>query len=353
TLSELDPSFNATGRVFNTNILDNSGAFQFNGISLASSYATTRVNGYYFNEVCGMQSAAPITLEAIVDLSAGNNVNLNVLTHLEKPRVEYLLSNGSTFTDAKQQAQKEVLAIFGIDADSITIVNSEQLNIAGPTDGDAVLIAVSSILQGYRSESGYSEIMADIISDIRTDGVLNSGPLSDKLYAHARALDITAIRNHVSDRYANIGITATVPGFEKYVNQFVGQFNNQTSLIAEFPASGDYGVNLLDPNNISFSASGGHSFRVDCPGQCSQVKVVLSFVSGSGTSVGKWFMNVALVNNWTVQVYDNVIHQQVFTSSTPGKCDLELLFAEAGTYRIEYYEGNETTPSFTKTITLN
>ncbi len=69
-----------------------------------------------------------ITLNALVDISGKSDIDVNVLTHLEKPRVEYLMKSGMPFTDAKNQAQKEILNIFEITKNDMKA--SENLNIA-------------------------------------------------------------------------------------------------------------------------------------------------------------------------------------------------------------------------------
>ena len=61
------------------------------------------------------------------------------------------------------------------------IQNFENLSLTNSTTGDAILIAISSIIQGFRSEAEFSELMANIITDIRTDGELNSSSLGSKL----------------------------------------------------------------------------------------------------------------------------------------------------------------------------
>ena len=81
-LSELNESLTQTGLTYTSQIIDNTGAFEITGISLASNYAALRVDGYYFNEVCGEQSNSQITLNAISVISDEKNININVLTHL-------------------------------------------------------------------------------------------------------------------------------------------------------------------------------------------------------------------------------------------------------------------------------
>ena len=112
TVYDLQSDLTASGKSFNTQITDNKGTFGLNNISISSNNIGLRADGFYFNEVSGEQSAAQITLNALADISGKSDINVNVMTHLEKPRVEYLMKNGKSFADAKIQAQKEILSIF-------------------------------------------------------------------------------------------------------------------------------------------------------------------------------------------------------------------------------------------------
>ncbi len=352
SLAELNNSFSPTGRVFNTNITDNSGAFEFNGITLSSNYVITSINGFYFNEVCGAKSEAPITLEGITDLSTGSRININVITHMEKARVQYLLGTGMTIADAKQQALEEVFALFEIDASTLNLSTSQQLSIAGSTEGDAALIAISSILQGYHSESSYSELMANIISDIRTDGALDDAATKGVLKAHALAISKNQIRAHIVNRYASMGISAPVPNFEKYVDQFIAQNTAKALQVNEYPEWGDNGLNLLNPDRKNFQGTAArYSLRAELAGQCSKVKVKLKYISGG--NFNGWSMPVSSFNNWTVNTYDKTDDSQTFISQNPGICDLALNMWSTGEFVVEYYEGDFNVPSFTKSITFN
>ncbi|MBW3545986.1 MAG: hypothetical protein KY428_10380, partial [Bacteroidetes bacterium] len=146
TISELNQKLMPTGRSFNTQIVDNKGSFQLNNVSLSSQFVELKADGFYFNEVSGNSSAAPLTLYALSDLSDKSSINVNVLSYLEKARVEYLIANGSKFPDAKKQAQREILAVFNIQKEDIS--QSETLDISQTGDDNAILLAVSVILQG-------------------------------------------------------------------------------------------------------------------------------------------------------------------------------------------------------------
>ena len=218
-IAELSASLDQTGKVFTTEIVDNSGLFEISGISLASNYVQLAANGYYFDEVKGDISVTTLTLNGIADVTSLSTINLNVLTHLEKPRVEYLVDNGTGFLTAKETAQSEILAAFGMSPGDID--NSESLDIAFDNTGGAVLLAISVILQGERSVGELTELLATITSDMREDGALDNDIVMNSLRASAKELDLPSIRTNLQARYNEIGSSALIPAFEEYVNSFL------------------------------------------------------------------------------------------------------------------------------------
>ena len=221
TVFDLRDDLTQTGISFNTQINDNKGSFSLEGITLSSGYVTLRADGFYFNEVSGAASKSQITLYALADADDKGNVNINILTHLEKARVEYLIKNGKSFSEAKAQAQKEVLKIFSIEKNDIT--TSESLNITGGGNDNAILLAVSAIVQGFRSEGDLTELLSNISNDIREDGILNEGDLGSQLVSHALYLDTASIRENLVMKYQPLGINPDFGGFGAYVMNFLGQ----------------------------------------------------------------------------------------------------------------------------------
>ncbi len=240
---ELNSDLQQTGKSFETQVSDDKGTFELKNIGLISQYVELQASGYYFNEVTGNVSESQLTLRALTDLNSGATPNINILTTLEYGRVEYLISNGVSFDKAKQQAQAEVLGIFSIGQPGIG--NSEELSIVGGSAGDAALLAVSSILQGNLSTGGVSQLVADISSDIRTDGKLDNIKLGSKLIGGAMVIDAGKIRENITVRYKKLGSEISVPEFRSIVKNFVDNtdFEYETSL--EYPQDGKYGKNLL------------------------------------------------------------------------------------------------------------
>ncbi len=226
TVSELSQMLTATGKNFNTQIIDNKGAFSLKGVSLKSAYVQLKADGFYFDEVKGEKSAAQLTLYALADVSDISSVNVNLLSHLEKDRVTYLIQEKEqTFAAAKQQAQQEILAIFGIiKAD---MAHSEALDISQDGEDNAILLAISAILQANNTVAELSELLANIITDIREDGKLESESTQKKIRAHAMLLALANIRQHLEARYEELGVDATIPNFEQYVDSDGDGFLNK------------------------------------------------------------------------------------------------------------------------------
>ena len=216
TVRELDSSMTPTGNTFTGSIDDNTGSFSIKG-TLTNKIVELAADGFYFNEVSGSLSSAKLSLQAFADLTDSSSVNVNLMTHLEKKRVEYLMDNSKmTFAAAKTQAQTEIMKIFNIE--NVTLGNSETLDISKSGDGNAVLLAIGAILQSDKTEAELTELLSTINTDIRTDGTLDSTNTKATLVTAMEYLKLrhSTIRSNIENRYNNLGISATIPSFESF-----------------------------------------------------------------------------------------------------------------------------------------
>lgn len=348
--SALDSSLTPLGATFNTQILDNSGYFSFNNLQLPFSFLAIRADGFYFNEVCGEQSAAQITLNALLDLTSAGPANVNTMTHLEKARIEYLVAGGMGFSDAKSKAMKEVLAIFEVDTTQ-NFPPAQLLDIANSSYADGVLIAITSILQGYRTVSEFSDLMANITTDIRTDGTLDSPTLGAKLRAHAAVIDTNAIKQNIIDRYLDLGITVAVPNFGQHVTNYLNNTSHTTGEdIIDYPETGLAGTNLLNATDSIYStANQFYSFAAKRPNECVGLSVKISKMGGSCTYC--WFYSLGSGQNWAASSYDATTYSQTYTSLGLD-ADLSVGF-ESGTFKLEFFLNGNNTPYRTKVISVN
>ena len=220
-IAELTNALSPTGRNFSSAITDNTGRFAVANVQLESPYVELRANGFYYNEVSGNASDAQLTLFALSDLTNKSSVNINIISHLEKNRITNLMSgaNAQTFVQAKVQALTEVLTIFDFDASGVS--SSELLDITQAGDGNAKLLAISAILQGNQSVAEMSELLANISTDIASDGILDSEGLKQKLKDNTSSLNVSDIRTNLEARLTQLGINGTIPDFESQVDHFL------------------------------------------------------------------------------------------------------------------------------------
>ncbi len=181
TVQELDGETLAqTGDSYEGKIKNDLGEFSVKVTKLASQYALLKANGFYRNEVTGEKSKSQVTLYALTDLSDRDEVNVNLLTHLAYERSLHLATGKDSLpvSEAKKQAEAEVLKTFGIEGD---FAAAEDLNIFGENDQSAALLAVSVLMQGNLSEGDFSERLANYAADIESDGVWNDSKTATKI----------------------------------------------------------------------------------------------------------------------------------------------------------------------------
>ncbi len=360
TVSELTSDLIQTGKTFNTQISDNKGSFELKQINLSSQFVELKADGFYFNEIIGDKSLAQLTLYALSDLTDKSSLNVNILSHLEKGRIDYLVSQGSSFNEAKKQAQKEILVIFSIDKSDMP--ESESLDISKDGDDNAILLAISVIMQGFRTDAELSELLANISSDIKEDGVLNSSNLGTDLINHAQLLNLPKIRENLLNRYNEMGVEATISNFEKYVQLFKDSTEFEFTSLIDYPEFSDYGENILFEDKLNLKTNTRYSLAANLP-EGTELKIVLSG--------GLWYYEVMPngPKNWTVSQYNENEQSQVFTSTTPGlECDLKIEFTIPHTHKsdtigtpeeiqndtiiVDYYENISEMPTKSKTIII-
>ena len=348
TISELTDDLTPTGKNFTSQILDNTGTFEIKNVNLTSQYVELKANGFYFNEVTNLNSSAQLTLFALSDLSNKSSLNVNILSNLEKNRVDYLVSNGTTFSAAKNQAQTEILSIFEISKEGIP--ESELLDILKSGDDNAILLAVSVILQGYLSVSELSELLANISTDIREDGQLNSQTLGSILINNAKKIKLEEVRSNLESRCKDIGLNIAIPNFEKYVNQFIENTNFEFTGFIEYPETGKHGINILDKEKINYAAA-TYSLKAILP-EGTSLKVKIS---------GKNWFFPALQDNtgWEYSDWNDIDSSRIFTATKNGDIDFEILLEsyQDSTWHnktnIFVYENEDLVPTWSKEITVN
>ena len=352
TVNELNTSLGQTGKAFTTAITSDDGSFSLSNIEMESNLALLSGNGFYYNEVIGNLSTAPITLQAIADLNNEETVNINVLTHITKARIEKLIGEGIGFADAKRKAEGEFQDFLGV-TDHFS-QGFEQMSIASSGDFNAMLLAFSVILQRPTHweeaiptlPAELTWLMTNLSTDFADNGAVDSETLVDTLLYNISMQDQTYIRRHLQDYYSGLGLDVDIPDFESYIRLFQSAHEE---LVAEFiypdeaspmPEIGGEVPNLLVKDATQFNGSGSYVVAAITPlGKSLKVKV-----TGS--------VQLDLNNGWIVTESSN----GGFTIEAQRQNELVSMLvyllddSKDGSATIEYFEDSDT-PTFTKQIT--
>ena len=352
TVNELNQSLGQTGKAFTTSITSDDGSFSLNNIEMESNLALLSGNGFYYNEVIGQLSNAQITLQAITDLTNEKTVNINVLTHITKARIEKLVGDGMSFADAKHKAEGEFQDFLGVTEHSSQ--GFEQMSIVSGGDYNAMLLAFSVILQRPSNAmdviptlpAELTWLMTRLSSDFADNGAIDNEALVDTLLYNISMQDQVYIRRHLQNYYSRLGLDVEVPDFESYIRLFQAAHQE---LVAEFiypdeaspvPEMGGEVPNLLVKDATQFDGWGSYVVAAITPlGKSLKVKV-----TGS--------VQTDLNNGWVVTEYTN----DGFTIEAQRQNELVSMLvyllddSKDGSATIEYYEDSDT-PTFTKQIT--
>ncbi len=349
TIFELESDLIPTGRSFAEEITDNLGSFKIENLELASSLVEIRANGFYFNEVRNENSAAQLSLTALSDLQEKESINVNILSTLEKRRTEYLINAGQTFAAAKAEALSNVLNIFEIDISSTD--PAELLDISKDGNGNAALLAISTIIQSYGSVADVSELISAISNDIEKDGTLDDASICTKLINNANLLNLAQIRSNLEAWFVAEGnSTAVVPDFEKFVNGFKINTPCSASSSISYPENGTHGKNILNPTNFNFQKDIYSMRAILEPGTSLKVKI---YGNNWAYSIGQ------VETGWTPGDWNSTEYSREFTNNREGDLDFQIRFVSplpggpsSDNVFIEVFENGAATPSWTNTIII-
>ena len=290
---ELDTNLNQTGRSFNATIKDDYGNFTLKAQNIMGKLVRVVGDGFYWNEVLNENSSSRITLTALCKIDSNETVNVNVLTELERPRVEYLYNiKGLTFDSAKSQAVTEVLKAFGYT--NTAIKRAEKVGVVGIGDESKILLAISTLMQGYRTESEVTQILSDFGQDLEKDGTLTDVNIGNDLATHLYYVDTATVLNNFKVKYRKLYNADTVNSIDM---RFIKNFKNNTVFVkdkelVEYNELGYYNTykNILYPSNSEFKSSGGFGtdgtpFSISARIKNKGIKIKVEFVDLDGNTL--------------------------------------------------------------------
>ena len=212
TVFGLNEKMQATGNSWPSNVKDASGSFSIT-IEEGDPFMEVRAQGYYFDELTGDTSDGPMTLEAVVDASY-STANVNLLTHLVRPRIKNLMAEGYAYADAKTQAEGELVTTLGYSALDISF---DQLDITKSREGDALLLALACALQHGRTTGEMVTFINELSLDFKEDGILEESNLA-KIETAKSQIDIMQVYENMQEYYRKNNMKdAAVPDFYRYL----------------------------------------------------------------------------------------------------------------------------------------
>ncbi|CAM1342288.1 fibronectin type III domain-containing protein [Tenacibaculum amylolyticum] len=220
SIQELNDDLSLTGKTYSTETIDDFGSFNFNA-EIESNKIDISATGFYFNEVSGELSDAPLTLRTYVEFSDEKVININILSTLGRKRIKYLILNEEkTFSDAKIQAEKEILTAFNVTESIQENINIDfnEMDISKSGENNAILLAISAIVQGNNSVAELGEFISKIADDLETDGIINNNQLTEEITNNSMSLDLTIVRQNLINRFEELNVTYTIPEFEQFVD---------------------------------------------------------------------------------------------------------------------------------------
>ncbi|MEO5687248.1 MAG: kelch repeat-containing protein [Burkholderiaceae bacterium] len=196
TARELGLNLSATGSLYSFTTTSAAGAFMPNS-TFASPLLSMTATGSYVDEVTGAASDGPVTLQSYANLSSESVLNVNVLTTLAYARINTLLNtNGMSFADARAQAEREVLASFGIVLGTSPGAFGS-LDVSANTNGGHLLAALSSVIVQGRTAAQVNTLLAELQTAIGTNGADIGAANLHTLALSEQALNLNAVAAHV------------------------------------------------------------------------------------------------------------------------------------------------------------
>lgn len=224
--SRLDAGGVPTGEVFAGQIASDAGEFDLGDVP--SGLYRLEADGFHFDEVRAALGTAQITLRAIADVD-GDAIQVNVLTELTQVRILELLEDGMSFSDARAQAEAELVSALPIGVPELLL--EEQAASVSMLVGDSLasryLLAVSALLandaliatrDGAAVDAALQQRMNSLAADLADDGLLDSSATSG-LEVALLQLDPAAVETNLSARLVALGLPSGVPDLDLVLDQ--------------------------------------------------------------------------------------------------------------------------------------
>jgi hypothetical protein len=233
----------------------------------------------------------------------------------------------------------------------------EQMSIASNGDFNAMLLAISVILQRPSYEvtevgtlpAELTWLMTNLSTDFADNGAIDNNALIDTLLYNISIQDQVYIRRHIQNYYSGLGLDVEIPDFESYIAMFqaahqelVTEFTYPTEA-SPLPGNPSGAVpNILVKGVTQFDGTQAFVVAAITPlGKSLKIKVTGDAHVDTSVNNG-WVVTEKTDNSFTIEAqrHNVLVSMLVYLRSD----------SKDGSATIEYYEDSDT-PTFTKQIT--
>ena len=256
-----------------------------------------------------------------------------------------------SFDVAKKQAVSELLTLFK--AGTTDISRSEKVTLFG--DNSNILLNISLLFQGYRTDAQLSELLTDFSNDFYKDGTIEDVTIFKRIYNHSYFIDTVSVASNLKTKFSVNSSTYKI--LSTYLNDNITK-KDESYMPIVYPATSNSKQNFLTrvaTETVSSSLNGCLMYnKNDIPSFDFKVtiKSVNPNVGGRlGSSSNIWFYNMG--SGWSVTYFqmDNYGNQTFYSNNPVGEVGLQF---EKGQYDLYYYEpASSVNPTFVKRLTVN
>lgn len=187
-LSFLDEgSLAPTGKSVSAQVVSDLGMYSLD-YSGMPSYGLMEASGSFMNLILG-DATGSVKLNSMIRAIDGESANVNVMTHLEYPRIAYLMKESAmSYADAQGKAESEVLRAFYMSNFAVPARNVWTL---GPGDADGNLLAMTLLLHADYSSAEMQSVIDAVATDLEKDGTWDDAATKAKIadWAYLQKMD--------------------------------------------------------------------------------------------------------------------------------------------------------------------